>query len=142
MSILEKLKSNKDYKRLFENFISLSILQGLNYLLPLITFPYLVRVLGMEKFGLLSFATATIGYFQIITDYGFNLSATREIAIHKENKEKVQEIFSAVMTIKFSLMLLSLILITVLVISFEKFRQDWEVLILTFNVLQFTVVFN
>ncbi|MCX7771222.1 MAG: oligosaccharide flippase family protein, partial [Proteobacteria bacterium] len=128
--IRSKLK-NPDYNRLFENFLLLSILQGLNYILPLITFPYLVRVLGVEKFGLLSFATATIGYFLIITDYGFNLSATREIAVHRENKEKIQEIFNSVMIIKFILLILSLILLTVLVVFFDKFMHDWEVYYLT-----------
>lgn len=109
---------------LVQNIVSLGTLQFLNYIIPFITFPYVVRVLGPEKFGLVNFASAFVAYFNLITDYGFNLSATRDIAINKDDKVRISEIVCAVFLIKLILFFISLMIFSSVLISFEKFRSD------------------
>ena len=86
---MDKLKLlSIDIRNLISNFLSLSILQALNIFLPLLTFPYLIRVLEIENFGLVMFAQSFVYYFAIFIDFGFDYSATREISINRHNKKK------------------------------------------------------
>lgn len=112
-------------KKFVENVFYLSIVQAANYLLPLVTFPYLVRVLGAEQYGLMSYAAAFINYFVIITDYGFNLSATRQVAVQRENPERLSSIFRAVLGSKLLLCGLSAIIVSSLVVAVPKFSEHW-----------------
>jgi len=131
----------KSQKKLLENFTSLSFLQAANYILPFITVPYLVRVLGPEKFGLIAFAQAFIQYFVILTDYGFNLSATRRISIFREDEKKVSIIFSSVFIIKTSFLLISFLLMCVVVFLFPKFNIDWRIYFISFGIVLGNVLF-
>lgn len=128
-------------KKMLENIISLFILQGGNYILPLIIFPYLVRVLGVEGYGVIVTAAAFINYFVVFTDYGFNLTATREIAMNRNNSDRINEVFSEVMFTKFSMVLISLLLLFVSIPLLENVRSEWEIYLATFLVVLGSVFF-
>lgn len=128
-------------KVLFKNFSSLTILQISQYIFPLITFPYLVRVLGPEGYGLVAFATAFVGYFTVITDYGFNLSATRDISINREFPAKMNEIFNSVMTVKAILFLGSTALFIPILYGFSKFSNDLDIYLITYTSVLGSVLF-
>ncbi|HEX8985532.1 MAG TPA: flippase [Bryobacteraceae bacterium] len=108
--------------RLRENIAALSVLQGLNYAVPLVTVPYLVRVLGPAHFGLITFAQALIIYFDLLTNYGFSFSATRTVACCQESPEAVAHVFWRTTYAKAALMLLSAAILGVLVMAIPRFR--------------------
>lgn len=132
---LKNIFKSKEYKRILENMISLTGLQFASYILPLITLPYLTLVLGPEKFGLTQYAISLITYFQFFTDYGFNLSATRDLAICRDDNQKISQIFSSVMFIKLCLCILSFIILLLIVMFIPKFNEDSYVYILTFGMV-------
>lgn len=121
-----------------KNIISLFILQGSNYVLPLITIPYLVRVLGPDNFGQLAFAQALIQYFVIATNYSFDLSATRATALARDNPHELSSLFSSVTIIKLSFMLLGFLFMALLVTIFPVFNYNWTL----YSIAYLTVVGN
>ncbi|RKF02816.1 PST family polysaccharide transporter [Tenacibaculum lutimaris] len=129
---IKNIVGTEERKRLLSNFFSLSILQGADYILPLLTMPYLFRVLGAEKFGLVAFSTSTLFFFNILVEYGFNLSATRDISKNIGSKQKIQEIFATVLTAKLFLLLVSFFLLSLLIVIFDKFNNDWQLFYLSF----------
>lgn len=128
-SISQIIKSNQS---LVKNFTSLSLLQISNYIFPLITLPYLVRVLGPEKYGLINFAAAFTAYFTILTDYGFNLSAVQEVSVNRNNTAKLSEIFSSVLFTKITLFVFSSILFFLIINSFTIFKDNFILYLVTY----------
>jgi polysaccharide transporter, PST family len=136
-----RMASPRERRVVMKNVASLSVLQAITYLLPVIILPYLFRVLGPEKFGLIAFAQAFVQYFMILTDYGFSISATKEISIHREEHAKVCKAFSTVMTVKIGLGLLSLLMLAAIVYFIPKFRNDWLVYVLSFGAVVGNTIF-
>ncbi|MDD5216974.1 MAG: flippase [Candidatus Omnitrophica bacterium] len=136
-----KMAEHHERTVVLNNFASLSVLQAITYLLPIIILPYLFRVIGPEKFGLISFAQAFVQYFMILTDYGFSISATKEISLCQHEHAKVCRIFSSVMTVKLVLALLSLIMLGAVVYFIPKFRNDWLVYVFSFGAVIGNTIF-
>ena len=136
-----KMVSVKERKIVLENAISLSTLQGINYILPLIILPYLIRVIGPEKFGLIAFAQAFVQYFMILTDYGFSVLATREISLCRGQKDRLSAIFSSVMTVKIILTIVSFLILFFTVSFIPKFKNDWLVYPLSFGAVVCNALF-
>ena len=124
-----KINSNKI---LVKNFSSLSILQLSNYVVPLITFPYLTRVLGPEKFGLVYFAYAFVAYFASFVEFGYNVSATQQIAICKDDNEKTSTIFWNVIFSKMVLFVISTLFFIILLYSFNIFSMQKDLFVLAY----------
>ncbi|MFD2826877.1 oligosaccharide flippase family protein [Leeuwenhoekiella polynyae] len=102
------------HKKLIHNFGYLSVLQVFNMVLPLVTYPYLIRALGIDTYGLVVFAQTTISYLVIIVSFGFNISATKEVSIYRNDHKKLSEIVSSTFIIKFFLLLCSFIILLLL----------------------------
>ncbi|MBI5806390.1 flippase [candidate division TA06 bacterium] len=113
-------------KIILENMFSLMGVQFINYAFPLITFPYLVRVLGIDGFGLYTFVFSFNQYFTTLTDYGFNLTATRDVSIARDNKQRLSEIFSSVMAVKTLFFIISIFIMVLVVFAVPKFTNDWK----------------
>ena len=129
-------KIGNNGKVLIDNFMSLFLLQIAGYVLPFITLPYLTRVIGVEKFGEIAFATAIMVYCQTIVDYGFIFSAVRDVSRSKENKVMASDIFSNVMWARFLLVFVSFCLLFVITMLIHKLFEMRLILFVSF----FTVI--
>lgn len=142
--MLEKIKKvlkKRDVKVLLENFISLSALQVIGMLLPLITLPYILRVLGFEKYGLIIFASSFIAYFTALTDFSFKFTATRDVAIFRNNPLKLNLIYSKVLIIKSIFLIFSFLIIAAVVYTFQPFYENRDIYWLTAPLLLGQVLF-
>lgn len=119
-------------RRVIGNFFALSVVQFANYLAPLILIPYLTRVLGLSRYGLVELARAVSVYFLMLTDYGFSYSATREVSIHRDDPDRLSEIFSAVIILKLFLTLLGAAILSAIVFAVPRLRPDWPMYYLSF----------
>lgn len=126
---------------LTENVLSLSVLQAANYLLPLITVPYLTRVLGVEKYGLVALAQAVIQYFIILTTFGFELSATREIATHRHDRDRVSRIFANVLGMQALLCCAGFGLLYLLTMLVPRLAEDPRVYLITYSMVLGRILF-
>lgn len=139
--IKNKINSSKNGKTVFANFGYLSLLQIAGYVFPLITMPYLARVIGADGFGKIAFASAIVVWIQTISDWGFNLTATRDVAQNRNNKEKVSRIFSNVLWARCILTILSGLILLFVVLVVPYLRENADIIFVTFLLVPGYILF-
>ncbi len=110
--------------RLAKDTLILFGVQISGYVLPLITLPFLARVLGPSNFGLTALGTAVVLYFVVVTEWGFAITGTKQIAIAQDDLAEVSKTYSTIMACKVSLMALCFVAMIALVAAIPKLRAS------------------
>lgn len=120
---------------LVKNFLALSTIQIANIILPFITLPYLARVLGVSNYGVVFMVYSVMQLLFVLNDYGFNLSATKEVSNHRLDIRKVNEIFSSIISIKIVLLLITFLLLAILGFTVPIISEHREAYFLGFGMV-------
>jgi len=121
VEIINNIKNNKS---LVESFFSLSILNGLNVILPLITLPYILRVIGPANYGIYAFVSVLIQYCMLLNTYGFNFSATKQVSQYRHDEKELSRIYSAVIICRLLLAFVAFIFLFGLSVLFISSKTE------------------
>ena len=114
-------------RQLVTDAFSLYAVQGLGYLIPLLVLPYLLRVLGPRGYGTIVLGQSLVGYALIVTNFGFNFTASRDISVARRDAKRVAKIYWTTMAAKCLLCVLSILGVALTVLLIPAFRADWNV---------------
>ena len=124
---------HKEIQRLLKNFLSMSVVQLLQLLTPVLIVPFLITKIGFSLYGNITFIFSIIAYFFSVTDYSFKVSATRDISTNLHNSDAIKEIIKNVITIKAIMFLFSICVIGLIALVYPPIRIHGA--ILSFGIL-------
>ncbi|MNJ13132.1 putative O-antigen transporter [compost metagenome] len=99
----------QDYRQSVVNAMFLIMVQGVNYLVPLFLMFHLIKHLGVSGFGEYAFWYSVLLYVQVVVEYGFSFSGTREVATANNDTARLSNIFFQVTVAKLLMALLVLL---------------------------------
>ena len=126
------MKKNK----IVNNTIMLMIFNIAKIIFPFITLPYLTRVLTTDTYGVVTYAKTIMNYMQIFVDFGFVLSATKDIVKCRENKNEIGQVIGDTMVARIMLGLLGFLLVLIISIALPILRAN-----ILYTILSYIAVF-
>jgi PST family polysaccharide transporter len=118
-----------------KNIFSFAALKSITAVFPLIVIPYLIATIGLDKYGVVIFALSFVAFFNTIVDYSFKVTAVREISLVRDSQAAINDIASKVVSTKFFLLVLSIILGTVIIFLTPAFYEELNIFLLIFSSL-------
>ncbi len=103
---------------------------GMNVIFPLITFPYVSRVLGPASYGKVEFVQSIVMYFIVFSSFGIPLYGIREIARIRQDRAERDKLFSEIFTLHALFTGLILVAYLLVISCFPFFRKDFGLYLL------------
>lgn len=119
-------------KKIAENYFFMTLLLVLNSFFGLLIYPYLIRTLGAESYGVYIFASTVVNYFICFIGFGFDMYGVRLIAENPLSIEKKSNVLSIIFTTKLYLEIVSIILAVLVSFTFPILRTYFWVYIVCF----------
>jgi|UniRef100_UPI003FEEA927 O-antigen/teichoic acid export membrane protein len=120
------------------NFTYKSLLTLSTYLMSLVTFPYVSRVLGVERIGLVNFIDNTISYFLLFSSLGIGLLGVREIASVKDNPKELSRVYSDLLGMNSFFSILTIIAYCICIAFIPRFIEYSELFYIGIAKIVFT----
>ena len=124
-------------KKIVNNTIMLMIFNIAKIIFPFITLPYLTRVLSTEAYGTVAYVKTVMTYMQIVVDFGFVLSATKDIVKSRENKESLAYIVGDTLIARVILGAIGFLIVAILASALPILREN-----ILYTVLSYVVIFE
>lgn len=125
-------------KSLIVNFITNTVLTISSFIFPLITFPYISRILRPEGIGKVSFAASVVSYFAMFAQLGIPVYGIRACAIVRDDREELSRTVHELFFINLWMSLFSYGILFIGIISVPRLRQEKEL----FLIISLTIIFN
>lgn len=98
---IEALKSKlRNNKTIAKNTGYLTIIECVRIFMPFVALPYIIRTVGMEKYGMVALAQTIVQYFIVVINFGLDISAVKDVSVHRNDKLALNRIVSTVLFIK------------------------------------------
>lgn len=135
LSLLLKKVKNEEIKTVINNFISLSSLNLLSFIFPLLLIPYLTRTIGVEYYGEYIFSFSIFQYCLLLINFGFDYSATKLISVNRDDKSTVSDILTNVTVIRLIFAFLTSIILWLSLYFFPNLSSNKLLYLLGFGIL-------
>jgi polysaccharide transporter, PST family len=127
------MESTSRRNRVFSNFMALGILQGTNFLLPVLVMPFVIKKIGADGYGVVAVAQGIMLLLVTVSEYGFNVTATRALALHRHDVSKNARLFFTVLAAKMVICVVLFGALLMLITLVPFFRAHFQLYLLGFT---------
>lgn len=119
----------------FTNLVIYGFGQGFNLITPLLVIPYIVLICGEEGYGKIGVGMALAFFIMVFIDYGSEITGVKQVAVNRENENRLENIFITTYTAKLILLFVVLSIVSILFYFIPYFNQDKKLFFLSLSMV-------